>query len=96
MPGRATIGSWRRCCAPCMCWRARQAWSNTTCCRRTSVAHPHSRPRRRWPACRRWPTTRSARRWPRTGDVSAAARALGVHRSTLYRRAAALGLARPR
>ncbi|WYX11166.1 helix-turn-helix domain-containing protein [Achromobacter xylosoxidans] len=30
------------------------------------------------------------------GNVSAAARALGVHRSTLYRRAAALGLARPR
>ena len=29
------------------------------------------------------------------GNVSAAARALGVHRSTLYRRAAALGLARP-
>ncbi|MGE8657478.1 MAG: sigma-54-dependent Fis family transcriptional regulator [Achromobacter sp.] len=30
------------------------------------------------------------------GNVSAAARALGVHRSTLYRRAAALGLARMR
>lgn len=30
------------------------------------------------------------------GNVSRAARALGVHRSTLYRRAAALGLARPR
>ncbi|MGB3819409.1 helix-turn-helix domain-containing protein, partial [Achromobacter pulmonis] len=30
------------------------------------------------------------------GNVSAAARALGVHRSTLYRRAAALGVARPR
>ncbi|WP_251863512.1 sigma-54-dependent Fis family transcriptional regulator [Achromobacter sp. Marseille-Q4962] len=30
------------------------------------------------------------------GNVSAAARALGVHRSTLYRRAAALGLARER
>lgn len=29
------------------------------------------------------------------GNVSAAARALGVHRSTLYRRTAALGLARP-
>lgn len=30
------------------------------------------------------------------GNVSRAARALGVHRSTVYRRAAALGLARPR
>jgi len=30
------------------------------------------------------------------GSVSRAARALGVHRSTVYRRAAALGLARPK
>ena len=37
-PGRATTGSWPRCCARCACWPARRAWRACRCCRRRSSA----------------------------------------------------------
>ena len=96
-PGRATTGSWPRCCARCACWPARRAWRACRCCRRRSSAG-----RQQWRGMRPQPEAsppslqaladaaiREALA-AHGGNVSRA-RALGVHRST-HRR---VGAGRP-
>ena len=101
-PGRAITGSWSRCCARCACWPARRAWRACRCCRRRSSAGALMRRGMRRASPEASPPSLQALAdaairealAAHGGNVSRAARVLGVHRSTLYRRVAALEAAR--